>query len=289
MALVTAYGVRTGLSSRSALALTALLALTAVVTVDGIVAPVEALERRRAEAQPIERGDPELVDAVAESQHLLGLVTFLTVGDDAQTAHLLEQRPALLSGIVVVLLLLAPFVAAVSAFDQTAGDIGSRWMRFVVFRTRRSSVFLGRLAAAAMLLLLLYAALAVAVVGYLDLRLGVYPRGELYGWGAQGYLALGALSLPYVALCALVSGASRSAVRALGACVLATALPLLALGVLGARFDALAWIDLLHPWGWKLRLLHPDAGVRAGAYAAMLAFTAALAWVGAVLFARRDL
>ena len=280
---------RTGILSRSALALALLLALAAVATVDGIVAPVEALETRRAEGRPIERGDPELVRAVAESQHLLGLVTFLTVGDDVQRAHLLEQRPALLSGIVVVLLLLTPFVVAVSAFDQTAGDVGSRWMRFVLFRTHRSSVFLGRMVATALLLLLLYAALAGGVIGYLDLRLGVYSRAELYGWGAQGYLALGALALPYVALCALVSGASRSPVRALGACLLATALPLVALGMLGARFESAAWVDLLHPWGWKLRLLHPDAGVRAGAFAAMAGFTAALACVGLGLFARRDL
>ena len=260
-----------------------------MATVDGIVAPVDALETRRAAGLPIERGDPVLVEAVAESQHLLGLVTFLTVGDDAQTAYLLERRPALLSGIVVIFLLLTPFVVAITAFDQTAGDIGSRWMRFVLFRTRRSSVFLGRLLAAALLLFLLYAALCLAVVGYLDLRLGVYPRGELYGWGLHGYLALAALALPYLALCALVSGASRSPVRALGACVLVTALPLVALGLLGARFESAAWIDLLHPWGWKLRLLHPDAGVRLGAFTAQAGFTVLLAGAGVGLFARRDL
>jgi len=263
-----------------------LLAFTAVAVVDGIVAPVEALEERNL---PVARDDAVLVSDVAASPHLVGLVTWATRADTAQIGYLLEGRPALLSGVWIVLLFLVPFLVAAITFDQTASDIGSRWLRFVVFRARRWSVFAGRLLASASTLLLLYALLCGAVVAYLDLRIGLYPRDALCSWGARGLLAVFALTLPYAALCAVASAASRSAVRALGLCAALTVLPLIALGLLSAGFESAAWLDLLHPWGWKLRLLHPDAGVRLGAYAALAGFTAAFAAVGGLLFVRRDL
>jgi hypothetical protein len=272
-----------------AVALLLLLAATSLFIVDAIVAPVEAIEARREAGRDIERGSPEIAAQVAESQHLLGLVTWVTFGDDAQLAYLLERRPALLSGIWILLLLFTPLLVALSVFDQTAGDIGSRWMRFVVFRTRRVSVFAGRLLAATVSSLGLLALLSLAVVAYLDLRLGVYQRGDLYGWGLHGTLAVAAFALPYVALCGLVSAASRSSGRALGACVLATALPTIVLGLTAARFESAAWVDWLHPWGWKFLLLHPDSPTRLGAFGAMVAFTAVFALAGAAIFERRDL
>jgi hypothetical protein len=287
--LLTSHRVRRSVRSWQALALGLLLAATALVTVDAIVAPVEAIEARREAGLPIERGSPEIAAHVAQSPHLLGLVTWVTFGDDAQLEYLLERRPAVLSGIWVLLMLFTPFLVALSAFDQMAGDIGSRWMRFVLFRTHRGSVFAGRLLAATASSVGLFALLSLAVVAYLDLRLGVYGRAALYGWGFQGSLAVAALALPYVALCGLVSAASRSPGRALGGCVLATGLPIVVLGLTAARFESAAWVRWLHPWGWKLLLLHPECPTRLWAFGAMAAFTAAFALAGGAVFARRDL
>lgn len=267
------------------MATTLLLAFVAVAVVDGIVTPVEALEGRL----PAPRGDAALEASVAASPHLAGLVTWVTDADTLQMTYLLERRPALLSGIWIVLLSLAPFLVAVSVFDQTASDIGSRWLRFVLFRARRSSIFAGRLLGSAILLLLVYALLCLAVVLYLDVRIGLYPRGELYAWGLSGYLALAALVLPYVALCAIASAASSSAVRALGLCAAVTVLPIVLLSALSAGLESLTWLDLLHPWGWRLRLLHPETSTRIAALAALAAFTAGFATIGGMLFVRRDL
>jgi hypothetical protein len=282
---VASYGLRQRLRSRGLLAAALLLAFVAVAVVDGIVTPVEALQGNL----PAPRGDAELTAAVAGSPHLAGLVTWVTGADSLQMAYLLEQRPALLSGVWIVLLALAPFLVAVSVFDQTASDIGSRWLRFAVFRARRTSVFAGRLLESALTLLLLYALLCGAVVTYLDLRVGLYPRGDLWSWGVSGFLALAALVLPYAALCALASAASRTAVRALGLCAAATVVPIVVLGLLAASFESAAWLELLQPWGWKLRLLHPEPAARALAFGALAAFTAAFGAAGGVLFARRDL
>lgn len=284
--MVATYTVRHRLRSRTLLVSLLLLGFTAVAVVDGIVAPVEALEER---SLPAPRGDDALVADVAASPHLVGLVTWVTRADTAQIGHLLEARPALLSGVWIVLLFLAPFLAAALAFDQTASDIGSRWLRFVVFRARRRSVLGGRWLASVVTLLVLFGILCGAIVAYLDLRIGLYPRGALYAWGAEGFLALAMLLLPYVALCALVSAASRSAVRALGLCMAATVLPIVVLGLASASLESAGWLDLLHPWGWKLRLLHPDAGTRVGAYAALAGFTALFAGAAGLVFARRDL
>lgn len=267
------------------LAAVLLLAFTAIAVVDGVVAPVEALE----EGLPARRGDTALQKEVAASPHLVGLVTWASRADAEQIDFLLERQPALLSGIWIVLLLLAPFLVATCAFDQTASDIGSRWLRFAVFRARRSSLFAGRLLESSLVLLLLYAILCMAVVGYLDLRIGLYTRDSLYAWGVSGYLALSALMLPYAALCSIASAASRSAVRALGLCALATVLPMVLLGLLSASFESAAWLDLLHPWGWKLRLLHPDTTIQLGAFAALAGFTVVFAGAGCLLFSRRDL
>ena len=66
-------------------------------------------------------------------------------------------------------------------------------------------------------------------------------------------------------------------------------LPILLLGLLSASVESATFLDRLHPWGWKLRLLHPDAGTRIAAFPALAGFAAAFATAGGLLFARRDL
>ena len=88
---------------------------------------------------------------------------------------------------------------------------------------------------------------------------------------------------------AIASAASRSAVRALGLCAAVTVLPIALLGAASASAESLAWLDLMHPWGWRLRLLHPEAATRIEAFMVLAGFTVAFAVVGGVLFARRDL
>lgn len=285
-ALVAAYDLRGRLGSRATWALAVFAAASAVFVVDSIVGPVEALEGWLAPGD--EATAAQVAAHVAESSHLKALVTWVGDGDAERASYWLEHEPALLTGIVLVLLMLTPLLTALGAFDQTAGDVGSRWMRFVLARTERTSVFAGRLASAAAGICALLAVLLLVVTVYLDVRLSLYPRGSLYAWGLQGVLALSLLSLPHAALCAWVSAVHRSALRALAWSVVAVAAPITALGVVTAQWDVPGWIVRLHPWGWKYELLDPDPGTRALATAVMLGFTAAIAAAGAATFQRRD-
>ncbi len=287
--LLATERLRSAVASRAGLIFAALVVASAIIAVDAIVSPIEVLEDWLGAGPPSAPADAGLLSAVAESQHLRALATWVTQGDPARSAYLLQERPAILSGILLVLLLWTPFLAALGSFDQTAGDVDSRWIRFVLIRCERSSVFGGRLLAAGAIVMAVYALLVASLVAYLDWRLGLYPTASLAGWGWQGYQALTAFALPHVALCAWVSAASRSSLRALGACLVAVALPIAILGVSAAQWEgAGAWVRL-HPWGWKYQLLDPDPGARAAAFGAMLGFTAVFTIAGAATFQRRDL
>ncbi len=208
---------------------------------------------------------------------------------DKWAEFLLEERPALLSGIFLILLFSWPLVVSFGAFDLYASDIASRQLRYQLLRVDRSSVYFGRLLGLCTTLVVVLSVLGLTVTLYLGLKLGAYPWSEMLAWTALGTLMLIVLSLPYVALCGWISAAAGGSFTSLTlSSAVIGGIPLLAT-TLSMWLDAARYVNWLLPWGFQLRLLHHDPVQIGLAVFGCLLQAAVFVWLGHRTFLRRDL
>ena len=206
-----------------------------------------------------------------------------------QLEYLTEDKPAMVSVMLVLLFLATPLFACLGGFNQTAGDIGSKGLRFLLFRTERANIFWGRffgtLGFTALVNLLLFGILTI----YMVAKLNVHPKGDMAMWMMQGYLRMMIFTLPYLALCAWISSAMDSAFGSLAISLLIAFFLPLFLGVAGSFEDAVKYAQFATPWGWKYWLLEPLGAKFFGGLAAMFGFSALFLYLGHRNFTRRDL
>lgn len=203
--------------------------------------------------------------------------------------YLLDRRPALLSAILFILLFGLPFLVPFGAFNQTSGDIGNRGLRYLLLRTERPNIFLGRLLGTALFTAIVLAMVVAATGLYLGLKVKFYGGGDLVVWSLLGYLALLFLALPYVALCAWFSAANDSPMVCLVLCKLLIGGVLLASFLGAMRWEAMYYLKWLLPWGIQNELLAPTPGRVATAMAACLGYTLLFGFLGLRHFQKRDL
>ncbi len=203
--------------------------------------------------------------------------------------HLIENKPALLSAVFFVLLFGMPFVLPFGAFNQTAGDIGSRGLRYHLLRTERSNIFLGRFLGTALFAIAVQGVTILTVVLYVALKLDLYAPADVVAWGAYGFVALSILALPYVALCSWISARNRSSMASLVLCKLVIGGVLLASWVAKQQWEPAAAIKWLLPWAVQNRLLSPEWSEVGIAVAACFGYTALYLFLGHRHFLRRDL
>ena len=208
---------------------------------------------------------------------------------DQWTRFLLEDKPALLSAILLVLLFGMPFVISFLAFNQVSGDVQTRGLRYLLLRTERRSIFFGRFLGVALFSTLVMAFIVATIVLYLGMKLRIYPAADLTVWGFQGFLALAILMLPYIAVCSFVSASVDSPFLSLILAKLVIAGVLLFAIIGGLAWKPTKYILYVLPWGWQNHLLHPEASHWFTAGLACLAYTGVMLMLGYVRFARRDL
>jgi len=206
-----------------------------------------------------------------------------------QLDYLTEEKPAMVSVMLVLLFLATPLFACLGGFNQTAGDIGSKGLRFLLFRTERANIFWGRffgtLGFTALVNLLLFGILTI----YMVAKLNVHPKDDMAMWMLQGYLRMMVFTLPYLALCAWISSAMESAFGSLAISLLVAFFLPLFLGIAGSFEDVVKYAQYATPWGWKYWLLEPLGPKFLGGLAAMFGFSALFLWLGHRNFNRRDL
>ena len=204
-------------------------------------------------------------------------------------AVLLRERPSTLAGYFVIAATLTPLFAMLASCDQTATDLGTRHIRFLIPRVGRAEIFIARLIGAALVVTLaqLLAGIAATIVA-LVVHAEAGQTGQIIAYGAQmtGFLIV--YSLPIVALMSLVSAAMASVGLAL----------LVGLGGYAILALALTWMPLegkvetvvsfLVPSGLKPYLLQPELGPALAASAGALAYTALYVFLGWQVFRRRD-
>jgi hypothetical protein len=205
------------------------------------------------------------------------------------TTYLLDEKPAILSAIWLLLIVGLPFLVALGAFNQLSGDVQSRGIRYQLLRTDRSNIFFGRFLATVAFTLIVMTAVVLTISLYVGLKLGIYEGRAVALWTLRGLFALAVIALPYVALCSWISASIDSPFASLSLCHLVVGgVPLLAL--IGRNsWEPLAKISHLLPWAIQNQLLHPDAIQVLSGVAACIGYTAAFLALGYRHFSRRDL
>jgi hypothetical protein len=288
--LVATYWLRSSLRTGGGL-VGLLLVLVTGISVAGIfLSPVEAVLEKAPEVGHTRAQAARDLDRTLRSDQMAGFVGWATGQDQGEVHYLLDEQPALLSVFWLMLLLLYPFLTCVCTFNQTAGDIGSRGLRYLLLRTERPNVLLGRLLGSGVFVAISTFFVALIVVLYIGIKLNVYGLGAMVLWTLQGYLAVMLVALPYAALCAWISSLLESAFAALALCLLATGAPVLVVRLVhGATRLDVDWLLRVVPWGWRYDLLSHDMGTRLLAYAMMLVFTVLFGLLGLRAFSKRDL
>ena len=172
--------------------------------------------------------------------------------------YLVLENPMLLSITVLLLGLVLPVLLPLGSFTAISSDVQHRTVRYLLPRTTRLSLLLGRWLGTLLLTWILITLLLVSVVVYLSIILPPDSTGSMVPWAARCLLALCCLAMPYVSLGILCSATFRLPMVALLAAVgITVGLPLLALSLQEA-WEPLGQILYLLPWGYSHELLSPD-------------------------------
>jgi ABC-type transport system involved in multi-copper enzyme maturation permease subunit len=287
--LVAGYWARFSLRTGGGLMCILVVLIVGLAVAATFITPLEILMKQGDEVGHTQDEVIAQIDKVAQSDQVVDVVTYVT-GSSDEAAYLLRDQPALFSAILVLLLFAFPFMACQAGFNQTSGDIGNRGLRYLLLRTERANIFLGRFLGAVQFLAFSSAVLMALLVIYVGAKFGIYAWGDLITWGAQGFLACMGLAIPYLAMSAWISGGIDSPFGALTLCVLLTGFPILFLKLADATIKGEQdWLMRLLPWGWKFDLLSSNLLTRLLAFGMMAAFTAFFLWIGFRHFHKRDL
>ena len=208
---------------------------------------------------------------------------------EAWADYLLDERPAILSAIFVILVFGMPFVIPLGSFDQTSGDIGNRGLRYLLLRTERPNIYLGRALGTAVFAILVQAFMILVIAVYLGAKVKICPLADLAMWSLYGFLALSVLSLPYVALCAWISASTSSGMVSLIVSNLVIGGVLFAAYIGATYYEGIRYVAWVLPWGIQRELLAPSFVRVATATAMCLGYTVVFLFLGHRTICTRDL
>ena len=217
-----------------------------------------------------------------------GLLAIVASGGDKALQMRLQSIPVPILFAYWFTLFVMPPLVLLMGFDQIAGELSTRSVRYLAFRSRRVSWALGK--ALAQVIALFGLSLAANLV-VLIFSLATVPNIAFMpavGW----LLALWLLSLiygaAYVGLVTLVSSLFRTPFLALAA----GAVVLVAFGMAGLLAR---WIESIHllsyalPGSYAQGLISPDISVAVGSAAALLGFAAVFLGGAVGVLRARDL
>jgi ABC-type transport system involved in multi-copper enzyme maturation permease subunit len=225
------------------------------------------------------------------------------VNADPAMIEALGRIPLVVLIVFKVTLFFLPAYVALMGFDQVSGELGSKSIRYLVVRARRSSVLFGKFLAQAAVLLALVLAIDIAIFAY------ARATNEAFGWAAmlttllRFCLAAVVFSLAYLSLTTLCSTLFRSpAVSLVFNFIALFVLWLLnAVGMAGVSYEmtpdgmreqvvsAIAHLRFLTPSHYSNGLLHPAFGPFAASAGAFVWFAAIFLIAAWAVLRTRDL
>jgi ABC-type transport system involved in multi-copper enzyme maturation permease subunit len=218
-------------------------------------------------------------------------------GDPSFAAYL-ARSPSSLLAFLKVTIWLTPLLVALLGFDSISGELQQRTVRFWTIRTRRWSIFTGKLLGLWTLVALVTLALNL-VAGTVALARGYVTLGELLVWGARFWFVTLVIVGAWSAIATFVSSCFRTPIVALLTTFAVFFLLWLAgiSGFIERKKDALtahvfkdmSWYEYFYPNAYDGLLLSPQATKVFTALGILMAFVALTAACGSALFERKDL
>jgi hypothetical protein len=287
--------VRHGIRGGAGLVAMLLTLLIGVFAANVVISPLEAFDRMGEELS--KRGGFDAAEQARYTEEMKAqtlkatrkAIDWAVSESEEQTTFLTSSRPSVISAILVIIFLFTPLLTCLGGFNQTSGDIGSKGLRFLLIRTERPNIFLGRFIGTYLFSGVIYGVLFLVIALYAGLKVHVHGTGEMMLWLAEGYLRLMLLALPYTALCALISAAVDSPFGSLCLTLLVSYMYPMLVMMAGNINKGAAFLQYGTPWGFKWWLLMPFGGHFFGAVAAMLGFTGVFLFLGLRNFSGRDL
>ncbi|WP_154222933.1 ABC transporter permease [Marinicella rhabdoformis] len=209
---------------------------------------------------------------------------------DQQTARsLFANRDPSFSVFYLVAMNTAPLFVLFAASDQTANDIGSKYLRFLLPRCHRNEIYLGRFIGCALLVWLAYFVISIIAVLWVSVVNEVNVMSLLSDW-LWVYLSLALYVLPFIAmmsLCsALVGSAGLSALLGIGFYFIITVI----VSVIGFQSESMSdVVSYILPNASKPWLLILDLPNWLKALVMNAIYVLIYGWAGWVLFSRRDI
>lgn len=290
--LIAGHSVRHGIRGGAGLIALLLTLILGLSLASVVISPLEAIDQSANEFS--NRGELSDADRAMMKQSVVTAtrkaIDWALEPSPEQLEYLTYEHPAAVSAILVLLLVVTPLLSCLGGFNQTSGDIASKGLRFLLIRTERPNIFIGRFIGTYLFSAAVYLALFAILAIYMAIKVKVHPAGEMVTWLLSGYLRILLLSLPYIAMCALVSCSIDSAFGSLTISLLiAYMIPLLL--KMGSNINAkVGYLQFMTPWGWKYWLLSsPLSGRFLGGTAVMFGFTAIFVFLGYKHFSKRDL
>jgi ABC-type transport system involved in multi-copper enzyme maturation permease subunit len=220
---------------------------------------------------------------------ITGMIESLTGLPAIAIGALLHEHPPVLVALFGMVMTLMPILCLTLAYDQTATDIETRHVRYLLFRTDRLSIYLGKSLGALGIVGAAIGAALLVVGTFLGLRSNSLEGMSGVVYLARIWLTAVAYSIPFVAFLGLMSALVGRPRRTLTFTVLYWFAVSTAAGVLGFVDVAFHKLRYLFPTVGRFELMLDDFSDMRTTVLYLLCFTLIAGGLGAWRFRTRDL
>ncbi len=239
----------------------------------------------------LELGPLDLNGDIGDANPLYMLLSFWMDSDVVdKLGRLLSDHPPIVTAWFVIALFFTSFVTVLASIDQTASDISTRHLRFLLLRTDRVSLYVGKTLAVWAFVAIFMTAMTL-VIGATIIAAGGAPgftTGEIVIYLLRILATVVVYSLPFVTLAGFASASTGH--PALAAVVVFGYWIVIAIAsTLGAvLIDALEVVKYGFPTALKYDLVFADPGMSAAALSHMLGLGVLFFVLGLLIFRKRD-
>lgn len=239
-------------------------------------------------------GYSEAVDALVDQAHpaLLmggGMLQSMTELPIDQLMEVLNAHPPMLVMLFAGLLSMVPLATYVFAFDQTASEIETRHARYLLFRSDRDAIYLGKALGAYLMVAGAVTVATALLAAFILARSGTFAPVEDTLYMGRAWLTCLATAVPYVAFLGMLGAVVGKSRRVLSVAVFFW----IVLGIVGGLLSS--WrpeLDLtpyLFPSLSRYHLLTDSFSMGLPTFVHLVLFSVTCVGLGLWRFRRRDL
>jgi len=204
------------------------------------------------------------------------------------TKDLIIDKPTTLSIYLIFALTTMPFFAILAACDQTASDISSKYLRFLISRCTRAQVFFARFFGVIILIFASYFIVTLIVI-FISLSLDGFSTMDTVIYGIKVTSTVLIYSLPFIAIMSFLSAAIPSAALSALTGLGSYAILAIVISILPNIDPNFTFFSYLLPGGFKQGLYNTEFSTYFPSMLAILIFVPLFVWLAWLVFNKRDI